>query len=55
MVENGSHALGNGYNVRKLVEYVRLGNKIIEVYTKHERTHLHTYYMIHEDARGRLV
>ncbi|GJS45340.1 hypothetical protein Tco_0595461 [Tanacetum coccineum] len=49
-LDTGMHALGNDHNVRKLAEYVRLGNKMIEVYIERERTTLHTYYTTHEDA-----
>ncbi|GJV23106.1 hypothetical protein Tco_1375801 [Tanacetum coccineum] len=48
--DTGMHALGNDPDVRKLAEYVTLGNKMIEVYIEHESTTLHTYYMTHEDA-----
>ncbi|GKF88951.1 hypothetical protein Tco_0262914 [Tanacetum coccineum] len=44
------HALGNDHDVRKLAEYVRLGNKMIEVCIEQESTTLHTYYMTHKDA-----
>ncbi|GJU63172.1 mutator type transposase [Tanacetum coccineum] len=49
-IDTGMHALGNDHDVRKLPEYVRLGNKMIEVYIEHEWNTLHTYYMTHEDA-----
>nr|GEV91051.1 hypothetical protein [Tanacetum cinerariifolium] len=49
-LDTGMHALGNDHDVRKLAEYVRLGNKMTGVYIEHERTTLHTYYMTHEDA-----
>ncbi|GKB71194.1 hypothetical protein Tco_0932606 [Tanacetum coccineum] len=49
-LDTGMHALGNDHDVRKLVEYVRLGNKMIKVYIEHERTTLHTYYTTHEDV-----
>ncbi|GKF03815.1 hypothetical protein Tco_0034483 [Tanacetum coccineum] len=46
----GMHALGNDHDVRKLAEYVRLGNKMIEVCIEPKSTTLHTYYMTHKDA-----
>ncbi|GJY73722.1 hypothetical protein Tco_0478153 [Tanacetum coccineum] len=49
-LDTGMHALGNDHDVRKLTEYVRLGNKMTRVYIEHEKTTLHTYYMTHEDA-----
>ncbi|GJR79298.1 hypothetical protein Tco_0150083 [Tanacetum coccineum] len=49
-LDTGMHALGNDHDVRKLAKYVRLGNKMIEVYIEQERTTLHTYYTTHEDV-----
>ena len=41
------HGLVIDSDVRKLAEYVKLGNKLIEVFIEHERRTLHTYYMTH--------
>ena len=49
-LDTGMHALGNDHDVRKLAEYVRLGNKMIEVYIEHERITLHTYFKNHDDT-----
>ncbi|GJS34893.1 RNA-directed DNA polymerase, eukaryota [Tanacetum coccineum] len=49
-LDTSMHALGNDHDVRKLAEYVRLWNKMIEVYIEQERTTLPTYYTTHKDA-----
>nr|GEY70140.1 hypothetical protein [Tanacetum cinerariifolium] len=42
-LDNGLYTLGNNDDVRRMVEYIRLGYKMIEAYIKHDKTTVYTY------------
>ncbi|GJS84267.1 hypothetical protein Tco_0750808 [Tanacetum coccineum] len=41
--DNGLYALGNDDDVRRMVEYIRLGYKRIDAYIEHDKTTVYTY------------
>ncbi|GJW67985.1 hypothetical protein Tco_0122409 [Tanacetum coccineum] len=47
-LDNGLHTLRNDYDVLALSEYVRLRNRVIEVYVEHHSSTLDTYYQTHQ-------
>ncbi|GJZ23478.1 hypothetical protein Tco_0560937 [Tanacetum coccineum] len=42
-LDNGLYALGNDKDVRRMVEYIRLCYKMIEVFIEHDKTTVYTY------------
>ncbi|GKC33870.1 hypothetical protein Tco_1046254 [Tanacetum coccineum] len=52
-LDNGLHTLRNDYDVLALSEYVRLRNKVIEVYVEHRSSTLDTYYETHQVTKIR--